>query len=130
MFPPSETMLRSKKRRLLRLLFLLRHWPPLALLNLIIVAAGSVHDAFLEVLAEQNRKTKPGHGVRNGVVEGPVVNENVRFETRRLIEDALYCGAGFIVRRFSARRAQLLTGAPFFNPTWFMAWMNRRMTVP
>jgi succinate-semialdehyde dehydrogenase / glutarate-semialdehyde dehydrogenase len=54
-----------------------------------IIVVESVHDAFIEALAEQTRKMKLGHGVENGVAYGPVLNENVRSRTRRHIEDAL-----------------------------------------
>jgi succinate-semialdehyde dehydrogenase / glutarate-semialdehyde dehydrogenase len=62
-----------------------------------IIVVESVHDAFIEVLAEQTRKMKLGHGVESGVAYGPVLNENVRSRTRRHSEDALAHGGRLIV---------------------------------
>src|SRR5260370_25745503 len=62
-----------------------------------IIVVESVHDAFLEALAEETRKMKLGHGIQSGVAYGPVLNENVRSRTRRLIKDALAHGGRLIV---------------------------------
>jgi succinate-semialdehyde dehydrogenase / glutarate-semialdehyde dehydrogenase len=40
-----------------------------------IIVVESVHNAFIEALAEQTRKMKLGHGVENGVAYGPALNE-------------------------------------------------------
>ena len=81
-----------------------------------IIVVESVHDAFLEALAEQTRKMKLGHGVESGVAYGPVLNENVRSRTRRHIEDALAHGGRLIVGG-SQPAGEAFDRGFFFNPT-------------
>ncbi|MCO6187540.1 aldehyde dehydrogenase [Rhizobium sp. L1K21] len=83
--------------------------------NRIIVSRG-IRDRFSEALVEQTRKMRLGHGVEQGVLYGPVLNESVRERTKRHLDDAL------------ARGGRLLTGGDipsgeafdkgfFFTPT-------------
>lgn len=81
-----------------------------------IIVVESVHDAFIEALAEETRKMRLGHGVRSGVAYGPVLNENVRSRTRRHIEDALAHGGRLIVGG-SQPVGEAFDRGFFFNPT-------------
>jgi succinate-semialdehyde dehydrogenase / glutarate-semialdehyde dehydrogenase len=81
-----------------------------------IIVVESVHDAFLEALAEETRKMKLGHGVERGVAYGPVLNESVRSRTRRHIDDALVHGGRLIVGGSQPAGAAFDRGF-FFNPT-------------
>jgi succinate-semialdehyde dehydrogenase / glutarate-semialdehyde dehydrogenase len=81
-----------------------------------ILVADSLHDAFLEALAAETGKIRLGHGVEPGVAYGPVLNDSVRFRTRRHIEDALSHGGRLIAGGSSPTGSEYDHGF-FFNPT-------------
>jgi len=81
-----------------------------------ILVTDSVHDAFLEALAAETHAIQPGHGVEPGVAYGPVLNESVRFRTRRHVEDALARGGRLVVGG-SSLTGEAFDRGYFFQPT-------------
>jgi len=82
--------------------------------NRIIVSKG-ISAQFTEALVEETRKIRLGHGVKPGVLYGPVLNENVRARTRRHIEDALQHGGRLLIGGNEPKEAPFDKGF-FFNP--------------
>jgi len=71
-----------------------------------------VYDAFLEKLRERTRTLKVGNGFEEGVVQGPLINDEAVAKVERLIADALSKDAQVIL---GGKRHAL--GGTFFEPT-------------
>lgn len=82
--------------------------------NRIIVAKG-ISARFTEALVEETRKIRLGHGVKPGVLYGPVLNESVRTRTKRHIEDAVHHGGRLLIGGDAPKDAPFDKGF-FFNP--------------
>ncbi|HWU62811.1 MAG TPA: aldehyde dehydrogenase family protein [Ensifer sp.] len=82
--------------------------------NRIIVARG-ISARFTEALVEETRKIRLGHGVKPGVLYGPVLNESVRTRTRRHIEDALQHGGRLLIGG-DAPKGEPFEKGFFFSP--------------
>ncbi|HUO93543.1 MAG TPA: NAD-dependent succinate-semialdehyde dehydrogenase [Rhizomicrobium sp.] len=72
----------------------------------------SVYDSFAEKLAAKVRVMKVGNGMDDGVVQGPLINEDGVEKVERLIDDAVKKGARIVV---GGKRHPL--GHTFFEPT-------------
>jgi succinate-semialdehyde dehydrogenase/glutarate-semialdehyde dehydrogenase len=81
-----------------------------------ILVADAVHDEFLDALAAETERIKLGHGVKPGVVYGPVLHEGVRSRTRGHVEDALRRGGRLVVGGAAPSGAEYDRGF-FFRPT-------------
>ncbi|HEY8596135.1 MAG TPA: NAD-dependent succinate-semialdehyde dehydrogenase [Devosiaceae bacterium] len=79
--------------------------------NRIYVQAG-IHDRFVEALAERVGKLPVGDGFAEGVVQGPLINEDAVAKVEAHISDAVTKGASVIT---GGHRHQL--GQTFFEPT-------------
>ncbi|MGN6766636.1 MAG: aldehyde dehydrogenase family protein [Rhizobiaceae bacterium] len=64
--------------------------------NRILVSRG-IHDRFVEALVAETRKIRLGHGVKPGVLYGPVLNESVRERVSRHVADAVDRGGRLLV---------------------------------
>lgn len=76
----------------------------------------SVHDKFVEALAEETRAIELGHGLDDGVTYGPVTTEAVIERVQTHIDDAVGKGARIIAGGDRAVAGSLAKGL-FFNPT-------------
>ena len=79
--------------------------------NRIMVQAG-VYDAFAEKLAARVKEMKVGIGTEEGVVQGPLINEQALQKVERLVADAREKGARVLT---GGRRHAL--GGTFYEPT-------------
>ena len=77
-----------------------------------LLVQDSVYDAFAEKLAERVRVMKVGNGMDDGIVQGPLINEDGVEKVERLIDDAVKKGAKIVV---GGKRHPL--GHTFFEPT-------------
>ena len=64
--------------------------------NRILVSRG-IHKRFVEALVAETRKIRLGHGVKPGVLYGPVLNESVRERVSRHVADAVDRGGRLLV---------------------------------
>ena len=86
--------------------------------NRLLVQRG-VHDAFVDKLCARVRQLKIGHGLDDGVSQGPLIDEQALHKVQVLVEDALQHGAhlacgGQALRPVGSQG--ILSGA-FFEPT-------------
>ncbi len=79
--------------------------------NRILVQSG-LHDRFVDALAESTAALKLGHGLEDGVTQGPLIEERALEKVERLVADALDKGAHLVT---GGQRASL--GGTFFEPT-------------
>jgi acyl-CoA reductase-like NAD-dependent aldehyde dehydrogenase len=82
--------------------------------NRILVSRG-IHDRFVEALVAETRKIRLGHGVKPGVLYGPVLNESVRERVSRHVADAVDRGGRLLIGGRVPRREDLDAGY-FFEP--------------
>ena len=90
--------------------------------NRILVQAG-VYDAFAEKLAERVRGLKVGDGFEDGVVQGPLIDDNAIAKVEEHVSDALEHGAKALV---GGKRHAL--GGTFYEPT-VLTGVTPRMKV-
>ncbi|EZP74544.1 Succinate-semialdehyde dehdyrogenase [Sphingomonas paucimobilis] len=79
--------------------------------NRLLVQSG-IYDAFAQRLAEETAKLKVGNGMEDGVVQGPLIDENAVAKVEEHVTDAVSKGAQ--VRAGGKRHA---LGGTFFEPT-------------
>ncbi|WP_419908858.1 NAD-dependent succinate-semialdehyde dehydrogenase [Hoeflea sp.] len=79
--------------------------------NRILVQSG-LHDRFVDALAQCAAGLKPGHGMDEGVTQGPLIEERALEKVERLVADALEKGARLIT---GGKRHSL--GGTFYEPT-------------
>ncbi|ADG18149.1 succinic semialdehyde dehydrogenase [Paraburkholderia atlantica] len=79
--------------------------------NRILVQSG-VYDTFAKKLAEATAALKVGNGMEEGVVQGPLINEDAVLKVEEHISDALAKGARVVA---GGKRHKL--GGFFFEPT-------------
>lgn len=79
--------------------------------NRLLVQSG-IYDAFAKRLAEETAKLKVGNGMEDGVVQGPLIDENAVAKVEEHVADAVAKGAE--VRAGGKRHA---LGGTFFEPT-------------
>jgi succinate-semialdehyde dehydrogenase/glutarate-semialdehyde dehydrogenase len=77
-----------------------------------IYAQAGVYDAFVEKLAAKVKEMKVGDGTEDGVVQGPLINEDALDKVEEHIADALEKGASLVTG--GSRHA---LGGSFFEPT-------------
>ncbi|HEY1719715.1 MAG TPA: aldehyde dehydrogenase family protein [Magnetospirillaceae bacterium] len=80
-----------------------------------ILVDQKVHKAFVEALVEETRKIKLGHGVKPGVLYGPVLNESVRTRVSNHIADAVAKGGKLLIGGKAPKGADYDRGF-FFEP--------------
>jgi len=79
--------------------------------NRLLVQSG-IYDAFAQKLAEATAALKVGNGMDEGVVQGPLINEEAVLKVEEHIDDAVAKGARVVA---GGRRHAL--GGSFFEPT-------------
>ena len=77
-----------------------------------IYVQDSVYDEFADKLAAEVGKMKVGHGLEDGVVQGPLIDMNAVEKVEEHIEDAISNGAEIVI---GGGRHEL--GGTFFQPT-------------
>jgi acyl-CoA reductase-like NAD-dependent aldehyde dehydrogenase len=82
--------------------------------NRILVSRG-IHKRFVEALVAETRKIRLGHGVKPGVLYGPVLNESVRERVSRHVADAVDRGGRLLVGGSIPHSGDLDRGY-FFEP--------------
>jgi acyl-CoA reductase-like NAD-dependent aldehyde dehydrogenase len=82
--------------------------------NRILVSRG-IHKRFVEALVAETRKIRLGHGVKPGVLYGPVLNESVRERVSRHVADAVDRGGRLLVGG-SVPHGDDLDAGYFFEP--------------
>jgi len=82
--------------------------------NRILVSRG-IHKRFVEALVTETRKIRLGHGVKPGVLYGPVLNESVRERVSRHVADAVDRGGRLLVGGSIPHSGDLDRGY-FFEP--------------
>jgi acyl-CoA reductase-like NAD-dependent aldehyde dehydrogenase len=80
-----------------------------------ILVDQKVHKPFVEALVEETRKIKLGHGVKPGVLYGPVLNESVRTRVSNHIADAVQKGGKLLIGGAAPKGAEYDRGF-FFEP--------------
>ncbi len=77
-----------------------------------VLVQESVHKSFIEQLKARLEKFKVGNGFEEGVVQGPLINEEAVIKVEKYIEEVLAKGAKLIC---GGKRHKL--GGNFFEPT-------------
>jgi succinate-semialdehyde dehydrogenase/glutarate-semialdehyde dehydrogenase len=77
-----------------------------------IYVQDSVYEEFADKLAAEVGKMKVGHGLEDGVVQGPLIDMNAVEKVEEHIEDAISNGAEIVI---GGGRHEL--GGTFFQPT-------------
>ena len=81
-----------------------------------VLVADDVADDFVAAFAEQTRSLSVGHGLDDGVAYGPVLNEAVRQQAARHVEDAVGRGGTLVVGGHVPSGDQFERGT-FYLPT-------------
>ena len=81
-----------------------------------ILVAKTIHDEFVEAFSAEAGKIQLGHGVKPGVLYGPMLLESGRARVERHIDDALRRGGRLVTGGRRPREPELAHGC-FFEPT-------------